>query len=69
MIHKQITDWIVDQLIRKGRFSIRGLGTFKVKPARKGMAFNNGTFKDVTHKWRVVFKCSDTLKQRLDKEI
>lgn len=57
---KNISETIIEELNENGKCVLRGLGTFEVVPARKGIV--NVAGKPTNKKWRVRFKQSDVLR-------
>jgi nucleoid DNA-binding protein len=58
---------ILDSLVKTGKFNLYGIGTFYVKPARKG-EFNTKHGRGTTDfNYRITFRCSYMFKKTLNK--
>ena len=65
----KLIEMIFNNLIANRKFVIRGLGTWYIRPAKKGefkTKYGRGRTK---HKFRVSWKCSKVFKDRVNKEL
>lgn len=66
MKHRDIKQFVLNKLKEKGKCSVHGLGTFTIKPARKGMTHTKyGTLPNKYDK-RIVFKASGSIKEKIN---
>lgn len=65
----ELAEKIILGLKENGRFVIPFLGTFILKPARKGVFENKHGRGTPKYKWRVVFRPSEFFKKMLNKII
>ena len=66
MMHKDIKNYILEKVKRKGSCSIRGLGTFTIKPSKKGMTYTKYGVLPRKYDKRIVFKSSEVFKEQIN---
>lgn len=68
MKDKQLTNFLIEELLEKGKVIIYNFGTFELLPARKGKYYNMHRKEETEEgkrKWRVRFKMATGLKNKL----
>lgn len=68
MKDKELTEYLVEKLLKHGKVIIYNFGTFELLPARKGKYYNMHRKEETTEgkrKWRVRFKMATALKEKL----
>jgi len=62
----KITDIVFNKLLQDKKFVIRGLGTWHIKPAKRGEFKTKYGRGETKHNWRVSWKCSNVFKDRIN---
>ena len=68
MKDKQLTNFLIEELLEKGKVIIYNFGTFELLPVRKGKYYNMHRKEETEEgkrKWRVRFKMATGLKNKL----